>query len=111
MYAEKAEQVDADEECRVAVEAVIEKLAQWSASARAARLFSVNPIQSVRNEDIYASNNENPFRNRVVIHLRGCCCCCCEAIVVIRNEKTVENGEHETGEGKEVGRDPQGEKL
>lgn len=95
MYTEEAEQVDADEESRVAVQAVIEEFAQRSRCARAACLFAVNPVQGVSDEDIYASDNENPFRNRVVIHLRGCC----EAIVVIRNKETVENGEHEAGEG------------
>lgn len=95
MYPEQAEQVDADEKGGIAVQAVIEEFAQRSGRAGAACLFAVNPIQSVRNEDVDASDNENPFRNRVVIHLRGCC----EAVVVIRNKETVENGEHETGEG------------
>lgn len=86
---------------------MIEEFAHGTRSAGAPSLLAVNPVQGVRNEDIDARDNENPFRDRVGVHLRGGR----EAVVVIRNKETVENGEHKAGEGEEVGRDPQGEKL
>lgn len=105
--AEETEDVNHDEETAVAVQAMIKQFAEWGRSSRAPRLFAVDAVQRVSDQNIHTRHEEDPARDLILLDVvRGG-----KVKVVVSDQDAVENGQHKAGECEKIRCDPHGEEL